>query len=73
MKRLICLDFIIVEKVRMDMGKIFNPEKYGMVFCPNCKGKGRLLKKPHGFVVCEKCGGFGMVKKKKETFEEDGE
>jgi DnaJ-class molecular chaperone len=53
------------------MGKIFNPEKYNMIFCPLCRGKGKLLKNPDGFVVCEKCGGSGLVKKEEEAFEED--
>jgi DnaJ-class molecular chaperone len=44
--------------------KIFNPEKYGMVFCPCCNS--------HGYVqnperqCCPKCGGFGFVKKKQK-------
>jgi DnaJ-class molecular chaperone len=44
-------------------GKIYNLEKYGMVVCPICNGKGKLLKDSHGFEVCSKCGGFGMIKK----------
>ncbi len=48
----------------MSMEKIFNPEKYNMIFCPLCKGKGKLLMKPSGFNVCKECGGFGLIKKK---------
>ncbi len=46
------------------MGKIFNPEKYNMIFCPYCEGKGKLFMKPSGFNVCKECGGFGLIKKK---------
>jgi uncharacterized OB-fold protein len=44
--------------------KIFNPEKYGMVFCPCCNS--------HGYVqnperqCCPKCGGFGSVKRSRK-------
>jgi DnaJ-class molecular chaperone len=49
------------------MGKIFNPEKYGMVSCPDCKGKGKLLKKPDGLIVCSRWGGSGAIRKEKEA------
>ena len=52
------------------MGKIFNPEKYNMVLCPLCKGKGRLPKNPDGFDVCRKCEGFGFIKKEMGILEE---
>ena len=52
------------------MGKTFDPTKYNMVFCPLCKGKGRLDKNPDGFVVCKECGGFGFIKKEMGIFEE---
>ena len=44
------------------MDEAFDPEKYNMVFCPVCNGRGRLPKQPKGFDVCGKCGGFGFVK-----------
>jgi DnaJ-class molecular chaperone len=47
------------------MDKIFNPVKYGMEFCPECKGKGKLPKNQHGYNVCLRCGGGGVVKKEK--------
>jgi DnaJ-class molecular chaperone len=53
------------------MGNIFDPEKYGMLFCPDCKGKGKLSKSPDVFIVCSKCGGNGVVKKEKKALEED--
>ena len=54
------------------MDKNFAPEKYGMVICPLCNGKGFLIKEsPHTNVLlktaCTKCGGFGSVKKEEET------
>jgi DnaJ-class molecular chaperone len=54
----------------IDMDKIFDPEKYGMVFCPDCEGKGKLPKKPDGFIVCSTCGGCGAIRKEKEAREE---
>ena len=55
------------------MGKNFYPENYGLLFCPNCKGKGKLPKNPDGFIVCSRCGGSGVVKKEKKAFEEEKE
>jgi DnaJ-class molecular chaperone len=52
------------------MGKTFNPEKYNMVFCSVCNGKGKLPKNPDKFDVCRRCGGFGLIKKESEIFEE---
>jgi hypothetical protein len=53
---------------RIQMDKIFYPENYGLLFFPDCKGKGKLHKNPHGFIVCSKCGGSRVVRKKKENF-----
>ncbi len=50
----------------MDKTKIaekFNPEKYGMTFCPGCSGSGRSLADAQGVNVCKVCGGFGFIKK----------
>jgi RecJ-like exonuclease len=47
--------------------KEFNPEKYGMVVCPECKGIG-CVENPTS-QCCPKCGGFGYIKK--EEGEED--
>ncbi len=43
--------------------KKFSPEKYNMVLCPVCDGKGKVPKSPKGFEVCTRCGGFGFTKK----------
>ena len=45
------------------MGRTFTPQKYKMVFCPVCNGKGKLPKNPHSFEVCKECGGFVFVKR----------
>jgi DnaJ-class molecular chaperone len=34
------------------------PEKYGMVFCPDCQGSGRE-EETEG--PCQKCAGFGWL------------
>ncbi len=55
------------------MDKNLIPEKYGMVICPLCSGKGLLIKNSDQMNitlrrVCTKCGGFGAIKEKEETF-----
>jgi hypothetical protein len=42
---------------------IFDPEKYGMLFCLECNGNGKLLNECEDIEVCSKCGGFGFIKK----------
>jgi len=48
------------------MNKKFNPEKYGMIICPDCNS--------HGYVqypkrqCCPKCGGFGFIIKEAEQY-----
>jgi DnaJ-class molecular chaperone len=59
------------------MDKDFVPEKYGMVICPLCGGKGFLTKFPEQVKVtlrkvCIKCGGFGALRKEEEVFESLG-
>jgi len=39
----------------------FDPERYGMMFCPSCHGPGKFI---HGTIeteVCSVCGGFGLT------------
>ncbi len=55
------------------MDKNLVPEKYGMVICPLCSGKGFLIKNSYQVnitlrSVCTKCGGFGAIKKGEEIF-----
>ncbi len=45
----------------------FDPEKYGMIFCPNCRGAGRFLTDVKGVDVCKVCGGFGLIKKEEKN------
>ncbi len=59
------------DKGKIDMGKIFNPEKYGILRCPDCKGEGRFPKAPDGFIACARWDGDGFIKKEKEAPEED--
>ena len=46
-------------------GRRFNPERYGMIYCPVCKGAGKFFDEGEARVVCNICGGFGLIKKKK--------
>jgi len=59
------------------MGKDFVPEKYGMVICPLCNGKGFLIKPVDQINVmlrrvCATCGGFGAIKKEEEVSRSPG-
>jgi DnaJ-class molecular chaperone len=44
------------------LDKPFDPESYGMTFCPLCQGEGKLAKTHDEVEVCRECGGFGLVK-----------
>ena len=49
------------------MGKLakdkkFTPERYGMIFCPDCNGLGKFDNDNEEIKVCSVCGGFGLVK-----------
>jgi hypothetical protein len=46
----------------------FNPEKYGMIFCPDCKGLGKSLYATNWAIVCKGCGGFGLIKREENSF-----
>ena len=54
------------------MCRDFVAEKYGMVICPLCNGKGFLVKSSglsddFSRSVCAKCGGFGALRKEEEV------
>jgi DnaJ-class molecular chaperone len=49
------------ESERLIRNKNLNPEKYGMVVCPVCKGNGYVQDPKRQ--CCQKCGGFGFIKK----------
>ena len=44
----------------------FDPKRYGMLFCLECNGNGKLLTDSDDIQICPKCGGFGFVKKENE-------
>jgi hypothetical protein len=48
------------------VGRRFDPNKYGMIFCPNCSGSGRSFGDAQGMNVCKVFGGFGLVKKEEK-------
>ena len=45
----------------INVNKTFDPEKYGMILCPLCDGKGFIINPKRK--SCPKCGGFGLIKK----------
>jgi DnaJ-class molecular chaperone len=44
-----------------NLNNTFDPEKYGMLLCPLCDGKGFIINPKRK--SCPKCGGFGLIKK----------
>jgi len=52
---------------KKDTGKPFNPERYGMIYCPVCKGSGKLFNGVKERVVCKICGGFGFIKNEEKN------
>ena len=52
---------------RTTIDERFNPEKYGMIFCPNCRGSGKSFHDAKGVNVCKVCGGFGLIKKQEKS------
>jgi hypothetical protein len=55
------------------MDESFDPERYGMVYCPVCKGSGKLFDGVEEEAVCKACGGFGLVKKYEPGLSEEVE
>ena len=39
----------------------FDPERYGMSFCPSCHGPGKFIRDTMETEVCSVCGGFGLI------------
>jgi RecJ-like exonuclease len=56
---------------RLIRNKTFDPEQYGMVVCPVCKGIGYVQNPKRR--CCLKCGGFAFIKKEKEACNNEGE
>jgi RecJ-like exonuclease len=52
---------------KMVTDRRFNPHKYGMIYCPVCKGSGKLFIGVEVGIVCKICGGFGFIRKEKEN------
>ena len=48
------------------IGERFRPEKYGMIFCPDCGGSGKSFTDVTGVNVCNVCGGFGLIKREEK-------
>jgi hypothetical protein len=45
----------------------FNPERYGMMYCPGCLGAGKHPEDENEGLVCHVCGGFGWIKRENRT------
>jgi DnaJ-class molecular chaperone len=58
-----------MEKAPKD--KKFSPEKYGMIFCPDCNGLGKVTNDNEEIKVCRVCGGFGLIKKEEKNNSHD--
>ena len=41
----------------------FNPENYGMMFCPSCYGAGKTSDNEAGETGCHLCRGFGWIRR----------
>jgi hypothetical protein len=39
----------------------FDPERYGMIFCPSCHGQCKFIHDNMETEVCSVCGGFGLT------------
>lgn len=60
-----------IEEGKSMKKKSFNPEKYGMVVCPDCNSNG-YFEYPER-QCCQKCGGFGFIKKEEEPPKKEDE
>lgn len=60
-----------IERDKSVRKKSFNPEKYGMVVCPDCKSNGYVWNPERQ--SCPKCGGFGFIKKEEEVPDDEDE
>ena len=51
----------------------FDPDRYGMIFCPACHGQGKFIYGTMEIEVCSVCGGFGLtIKDRQEDEPRDG-
>ena len=51
---------------KMNIHKVFHPEKYGLSFCPSCHGSGKFIHDAIEIDVCKVCGGFGLTKNREK-------
>jgi rRNA maturation endonuclease Nob1 len=56
-----------IEMEKVTRGETFNPQKYGMSFCPDCHGAGKAFNSAKEINVCRVCGGFGLIKKEENN------
>jgi RecJ-like exonuclease len=52
-------------------GKRANPQKYGMIFCPQCHGSGKCFNSAKEVEVCKFCQGFGAIRKEAKSSSND--
>jgi uncharacterized protein (DUF983 family) len=53
--------------------KRFDPSKYGMSCCPDCRGTGKLFDQYQKVRTCNACGGFGWIKKERNNLPDQKE
>jgi DnaJ-class molecular chaperone len=53
---------------KANKGKRFAPEKYGMIYCPDCAGSGKSNYGGKAGSVCKVCEGFGLIRKQENDF-----
>jgi len=53
------------------VSKRINPEKYGMIFCPECHGSGKCFNPAQKVEVCKFCQGFGAIRKELKSTSSD--
>jgi hypothetical protein len=51
----------------------FDPNKYGMSFCPECKGTGKFFDQHKNVRICNVCGGFGWIKNERNHVSDEKE
>ena len=47
-------------------GRHFDPDKYGLIYCPVCKESGKLFNEVEERVVCKICGGGSASLRKRK-------
>jgi len=60
-----------MEVTKKTEGKRANPEKYAMIFCPECHGSGKYFNPTKEVEVCKFCQGFGAIRKEAKSSSSD--